>query len=321
MCQENMEITTKRGDRIAFMPHPGFIDQNYSHWVAEDVIGTLRLVEYRDTYFKIWLNHYVIHENTVLQMKFPGLACLSLAYMLKGDLYCDVKGIPNKMTRQGYFNMVYLPKIELEYYMQKGDEYVMIGIDFQLEYLKSLNIPVLTTLISQAETKNPSLLNLDGLYTLIEMTKVANELKDALLAGSLSNSFHIRTQAQLLADKSFEQASILWNNDVKLLQQIQDYIINNLDSVNIDTIASEFQMTNVQLRKFFKRKLNINPSNYVKDKRMNRAYELLRDSDLQIKSIALAVGYNDGGNFSTAFHERYGIWPKEIRRKGKGLEG
>ncbi len=67
----------------------------------------------------------------------------------------------------------------------------------------------------------------------------------------------------------------------------------------------------------FQRELGVSPTRFVREVRLRRCYELLRDSasdGIPISDIAAANGFSHFGRFARAFRERYGILPSEVRR-------
>ena len=56
---------------------------------------------------------------------------------------------------------------------------------------------------------------------------------------------------------------------------------------------------------------------YSRMNKMKKAKELLEDNKLSILEISLAVGYSNGGKFSKAFKETFGMLPTEYRREIK----
>ncbi len=54
------------------------------------------------------------------------------------------------------------------------------------------------------------------------------------------------------------------------------------------------------------------PGKWLKDKRLQKAKELLQGGDLKASDIYLDVGYNNLSNFSVAFKNKFGISPTEI---------
>ena len=61
----------------------------------------------------------------------------------------------------------------------------------------------------------------------------------------------------------------------------------------------------------------MNPTTLKKEHRMEKAAELLRETELSIAAVAEAVGYDSAGKFSSAFRERYHLLPSEYRKAQK----
>jgi AraC-like DNA-binding protein len=59
----------------------------------------------------------------------------------------------------------------------------------------------------------------------------------------------------------------------------------------------------------------------IRERRILRGAELLRESDVGIAEIALAIGFSNAGNFATAFRERMGVTPGAYRRSAKAGGG
>jgi AraC-like DNA-binding protein/CheY-like chemotaxis protein len=57
---------------------------------------------------------------------------------------------------------------------------------------------------------------------------------------------------------------------------------------------------------------------YVRNTRLDRAASLLLSTDRRIKDIWVSVGYNDASNFDHQFKERYGLSPRDYRRRAIG---
>ncbi len=59
--------------------------------------------------------------------------------------------------------------------------------------------------------------------------------------------------------------------------------------------------------------MHITPHQYVIRRRIERAKQLLKQSDLRIVDIALACGFANQSHFSRHFRRIVGISPKEFR--------
>lgn len=86
------------------------------------------------------------------------------------------------------------------------------------------------------------------------------------------------------------------------------------------TIAELSQLTNLSLSSFkreFKKIFNDSPANYIKNKKLDHASELLIISDIRITDIAYDCGFNDLSHFSTSFQEKFGVSPSIYRLSQK----
>ena len=52
---------------------------------------------------------------------------------------------------------------------------------------------------------------------------------------------------------------------------------------------------------------------YVRTLRMEQALELLEESDMSVREIAMAIGYHGVSNFYHAFQQRFGSTPQAVR--------
>lgn len=76
------------------------------------------------------------------------------------------------------------------------------------------------------------------------------------------------------------------------------------------------QMTNLSISSFkreFRKNYNDSPAHYLRNKKLEKAAELLLVSDERITDIAFDCGFNDLANFSTLFHEKYSQTPSNFR--------
>ena len=69
-----------------------------------------------------------------------------------------------------------------------------------------------------------------------------------------------------------------------------------------------------QLNEVFRRELGMTPRQYLVEKRMQRAWQLLTESDLQVQQVAERVGYSSLAAFSDRFRRHFGHPPRYFRR-------
>ena len=71
--------------------------------------------------------------------------------------------------------------------------------------------------------------------------------------------------------------------------------------------------TETYISSFFKQNKGISIHNYIQQKRMIKAAELLEETDLAIAEIVQQIGYNNTNTFYKAFKRYYGMTPRSYK--------
>lgn len=105
-----------------------------------------------------------------------------------------------------------------------------------------------------------------------------------------------------------------------LVEQAIDYLRENYHDTELtqQRVAEEIFVTAPYLSNLFKSEKGMNFNDYLVEIRMNKAMELLRNSDLKTYEIAQRVGYNHSQYFSSSFKKFTGCTPGEFRDKYVG---
>ena len=82
-------------------------------------------------------------------------------------------------------------------------------------------------------------------------------------------------------------------------------------------LAQELEISPVTMSVAFKNRMGVNPSDYLGIIRMEKAKELLRNSDMKIKDVSAAVGYEDDHVFLRRFKKYVGKTPGQYREEQK----
>ncbi|GIP38689.1 hypothetical protein J31TS4_19690 [Paenibacillus sp. J31TS4] len=100
---------------------------------------------------------------------------------------------------------------------------------------------------------------------------------------------------------------------------VTDYVNRNFGSdLSLDALADKLNITGAYLSTYYKEKTGVNVSDYVNTVRMNKAMELLRDTDLKVQDIAQLIGYYSIASFNRMFKKHTGFTPGEYRRASAG---
>ena len=90
---------------------------------------------------------------------------------------------------------------------------------------------------------------------------------------------------------------------------------NYCSDLSLSDIASKAFMSRTYFCSMFKEMNGLTPWEYINIKRINKAVDLLKSSDLSISSVATQCGYNNMANFSRIFKQITGTTPKHIRNR------
>ena len=99
-------------------------------------------------------------------------------------------------------------------------------------------------------------------------------------------------------------------------QELSEYIDNNLDSrLTLNELAQKCFYNPSYFSRIFKEKFKISFVEYVTQKRLAHALDLLKNTDLPISVIGQKVGFPDSKSFYHAFSRYYNCTPSQYRNK------
>ena len=104
----------------------------------------------------------------------------------------------------------------------------------------------------------------------------------------------------------------------KFIDRIIEYIDEHINDVSLNGVAEHFSVSVAHLSRVFKESVGINFSDYVAEKKLLKAVELLLDdTNYNISDIAKILGYNTPAYFSRKFKERFELTPAMYRKQYK----
>lgn len=106
------------------------------------------------------------------------------------------------------------------------------------------------------------------------------------------------------------------NRTIESIAAVKEYIDNHLsEELSLDTVASKVFLSPKYLSKIFKEETGKNYVEYVTEKRMEKALELMENRNMTIEQIANTVGYGTTAYFIKKFKEKNGYTPKNYIRQ------
>ncbi|MBQ4086760.1 MAG: PocR ligand-binding domain-containing protein [Clostridia bacterium] len=100
-----------------------------------------------------------------------------------------------------------------------------------------------------------------------------------------------------------------------LADRLKEYIAGNLDAkLEINDLCEHFKVSRTKLYEVAAETFGIGIAAYIKNLRMQKAKELLKNTELSISEISTSVGFEDYNYFSRVFKKTYGISPRHCRK-------
>lgn len=112
------------------------------------------------------------------------------------------------------------------------------------------------------------------------------------------------------------QKKLIEIQSLDLAAQIEKYIAENLPwDLTVSRLCGQFSIPRVELYRLFEKRFGMSVADFVRTRRMEKAKELIGDTDDRITDIASGIGFGDYNYFSKVFKSAYGCSPREYREK------
>lgn len=120
----------------------------------------------------------------------------------------------------------------------------------------------------------------------------------------------------LLMEQSWHPESATVSRKHLELMEIKAYLDEHYtEKIVLDDLTEKFFINKYYMVRIFKETYGTTINSYLISKRITRAKQLLRFSDLTVDEIGSAVGMSDANYFSRAFRKIEGISPSEYRKQ------
>ncbi|MEQ9259740.1 MAG: GlxA family transcriptional regulator [Roseovarius sp.] len=133
------------------------------------------------------------------------------------------------------------------------------------------------------------------------------------LAGAVADQM---IYASIRTDQDTQRLSVPTRIGVrhpKLSQVIQMMESNIEEPISPSILAREVGMSTRQLERLFRRYLNRSPKRYYMELRLQKARNLLMQTDMTVINVALACGFASPSHFSKCYRSHYNITPYRER--------
>lgn len=157
--------------------------------------------------------------------------------------------------------------------------------------------------------QNSGYISIIGKYKFTE-NDIIHAIEESLSASQIRKKM-ISIFSLYMADFKAKQES----RDEYAIQKAKKYIEEGYkDKLTLEEIAQKLGFHPNYLSTLFKQKTGTTFSDYLRNIRINKAIELMRNTNMKLYEIAFIVGYNDTAQFYRAFKKETGMSPGHYQK-------
>lgn len=228
--------------------------------------------------------------------------------VMRGDILfmnygCAHEIIPNSDERSSYINILFSP--------ESISENISPTNAFSLLALASFNTmrnDADCGKLSFADSEKRAIENI-----VLNMLSECKEKKQGW-EGIVENYLNILLKQMLRKSNAMMEYKEIDN----MWRELLGYIEENLESkLSLYTLAQKCFYNPSYFSRIFKEKFGMSLMEYITQKRLEHAVELLEASSLSVEQIAQKVGFSDRNSFHHAFSRSYGLTPQQFRKSNQ----
>ena len=116
------------------------------------------------------------------------------------------------------------------------------------------------------------------------------------------------------AEEEVQKVSNLKASEIEKIYQAKEILINNMsEPPTLLNLAEQVGIYHMKLKQGFRELFGTTPFGYLHNHRMEMAQNLLLETELNVMTVASAVGYSNPSHFAAAFKKKFGISPNACR--------
>ena len=88
-------------------------------------------------------------------------------------------------------------------------------------------------------------------------------------------------------------------------------------ATNVQELATRVNLSSSRLGHLFKLQMGVDLNHFLANQRLEKAADLLRQTELSIKEIAGRVGYHHPSSLDRGFQQKFGVPPADFRKRNR----
>lgn len=231
----------------------------------------------------------------------------------------------------GCGQIIYYEKISPLPYLSKEEKNIYTQ-NFKRS-IEAINLAEFTNLINQLFFRPKHLFPLLDVIDIVkdisqmlantDLSLNKEDLSIDYLSGQIDYAIENALTLDTLKEAVVDPVSHIFNNiltasqsqSAKPIRIVLKYIEEHYqDQISLEDMAELVSLNPAYLSNIFKKETGENFVYYLNSFRIEKAKEMLKNTQLTINEVAYAVGFMDGRYFSKSFKKHVGITPKDYRR-------
>ncbi len=208
---------------------------------------------------------------------------------------------------------------QAENYYEAGERYIGIGLELHpCRFQPVMDCLMEKKVVSYFDRSASNIQKLKATRTIesilsqIICCNYTDSLKSLYLEGKILELVSNFSNEIILEKYSVNKQNEMSISDDANLIFIQKIINENYAKpLTISELAKKVYMSESKLRAAFRQRFGITIYQYVLDKRMEKAREMLEQQNCRVRDAASSVGYSNMSHFSEKFRKRFGYNPSE----------
>ncbi|MBD1842670.1 helix-turn-helix transcriptional regulator [Cyanobacteria bacterium FACHB-63] len=289
--------------------------------------GQRRLTVLREG-LQLWLDDMVYDRPLHLDYVYQ-IPQLTLTFYLSGDFRIVNPGLAKEEDRSevnGESCICYLPQIRsIEYYpAQQSLQRLTLSVDIEFlrSYFSDSTFPLLIRQLLEGKSTDPFHQTFGIAARAIQ--PIVQQILSCPYQGALRQMFLESKSLELLTlqlarwakDEQQPTRSTRWKpQDLEKLERAKEILQGSIEyPPSLAKLAQQVGLNDCKLKQGFRQVFGTTVFGYLRACQMERAKQLLRETDLYITEIAAQVGYSSLPAFSNAFYKQVGMSPHKFRQ-------
>jgi len=247
-------------------------------------------------------------------------------YALRGGWQYNTGRQQDIMLPKGQFNLFYTPPTDHLLRFAQLRTYSLLDITYSRDYLYEFapHYILLQDFLQRVDNRvsaAPDKISPINAGMGLEIKTLVRDLleqdfsgAEKQLAASRLTTLLLQSLDRITANRLDPVSGLLPPYDMDKIQEAGEYLLENLDTpFTLVELARKIGINDYKLKRGFKKFFDMTVFEFLIRARMEKARQLLLETELPIQEISMILGYRSIANFSAAFKKYMGCPPSKLK--------